>query len=65
MRLIVNGKPFDSASQTLAQLLEELGHGGGRIATAVNEDFVAARRRAEQRLSEGDRIEIVAPMQGG
>jgi len=65
MRVIVNGKPLDSVSQTLAQLLEELGHATGRIATAVNEDFVAARRRAERRLSEGDRIEIVAPMQGG
>ncbi len=36
-----------------------------RVATAVNESFVATSERPAQELKEGDRVEIVAPMQGG
>ncbi|RUW18483.1 sulfur carrier protein ThiS, partial [Mesorhizobium sp. M1E.F.Ca.ET.041.01.1.1] len=38
---------------------------GGWLATALNGDVVPAAGRAEFRLSEGDRIEILSPMQGG
>ena len=61
MTLLLNGAPQDVAAKTLA----ELGYGGRIVATAVNGDFVPARKRAETALSEGDRIEVVAPMQGG
>ena len=43
----------------LPEALAELGFGGRIVATAVNGDFVPARKRAETCLSEGDRIEIV------
>ena len=42
-----------------------LGFGGRKIATAVNGRFVAAAARPATKLTDGDRIEVVAPMQGG
>jgi sulfur carrier protein len=49
----------------LFDALEALGYTGQKVATAVNGEFVPARRRAEVRLVAGDEIEIVAPRQGG
>ena len=49
----------------LAGALLELGYPGTRIATALDGDFVPARRRAETLLREGSAVEIVAPMSGG
>jgi sulfur carrier protein len=65
MKITVNGAAQETSAVTLDALLIELGHGGGKVATAVNENFVAAAFRPEQRLNDGDRIEIVAPRQGG
>ena len=65
MTLLLNGAPQGVAAKTLAEALVELGFAGRIVATALNGDFVPARKRAEKILSEGDRIEIVAPMQGG
>ena len=39
--------------------------GEAKVATALNGEFVPARARAATPLKEGDRIEIVAPRQGG
>ena len=65
MTLLLNGAPQEIAARTLAEALAELGFAGRIVATALNGDFVPARKRAETALNEGDRIEIVAPMQGG
>lgn len=65
MTLLLNGAPQEIAAKTLAEALAELGFADRIVATAVNGDFVPARKRADVALSEGDRIEIVAPMQGG
>ena len=65
MRIYVNGDQHEVESDTLALALNALGYGGRKIATAVNGRFVAASVRAATRLSEGDKIEVVAPMQGG
>ncbi len=65
MKIIVNGAAHDTAAATLAGLLDELGHGQAKIATAVNEAFVPAAMRDKQTLTIGDRVEIVAPRQGG
>jgi len=64
MRLVINGEARDLRAATLADALVEL-DASARVATALNEVFVPAERRAETPLSEGDRIEILAPMQGG
>ncbi|WP_323990993.1 sulfur carrier protein ThiS [Nguyenibacter sp. L1] len=65
MRILVNEEPRDVAAVTLAAVLDELGYGGARVATAVNGDFVPAARRGALHLDEGARVEILAPMQGG
>ena len=65
MNLIVNGEARKVDATTLAQVLDALGHGGATVATAVNGDFVAAGERDETALSDGDRVEILAPRQGG
>jgi sulfur carrier protein len=65
IRLVVNGEARDIAARSLAGLLEELGYGGQKVATARNGEFVSERTRPDVRLAAGDEIEIVAPRQGG
>lgn len=65
MKITVNGTAQETAAPTLDALLIELGYGEAKVATALNENFVPAALRPEQRLNEGDRVEIVAPRQGG
>ncbi|MDB6180296.1 sulfur carrier protein ThiS [Paracoccus fistulariae] len=65
MKITVNGEPKEIAASALADALAELGYAGARIATAVNETFVPAASRGDTILTEGDRIEVLAPMQGG
>ena len=65
MKVIVNNEPREIRGRTLADLLEELGFAGTVVATAVNGQFAPAGSRAERELAEGDRIEVLAPMQGG
>jgi sulfur carrier protein len=64
-RLVVNGVEREVAAVTLAAALRALDYTDAVVATALNGEFVPARKRAETILSEGDRIEIVAPRQGG
>lgn len=63
--ITVNGEALETSARTLALLMTELGHGGAPIATAVNGEFVPERAREAHPLATGDRVEIVAPRQGG
>jgi sulfur carrier protein len=65
MKIIVNGDSRDIVSLTLDAALDELGFGDSVVATALNGGFVSASARVNVPLTEGDRVEIVAPMQGG
>ncbi len=65
MRIFVNGDQREIEPESLAVALSALGYGGKKIATAVNGRFVAAAARPALKLAEGDKIEVVAPMQGG
>lgn len=65
MKIVVNGQEVEVQASTLAAALVELGYGGAKLATAVNEAFVPAALRGGLGLRAGDRIEIVAPQQGG
>lgn len=73
MNLIVNGTQVVLAASTLAEAvtlwLEEDARleatGPRALATALNGRFVPAAKRAATALTEGDKIEILAPMQGG
>ena len=65
MQVFVNGDPRDIEAATLAAALNALGYAGKKIATAVNGQFVPVTVRPSKMLAEGDKIEVVAPMQGG
>ena len=65
MRIFVNDEVREVDAGTLAVALDAMGFGGRKIATAVNGRFVAATARPGTKLTDGDRIEVVAPMQGG
>jgi len=65
MRILVNGDWRDTGAVDLAAALLELGYGEAVVATAVNGEFVATASRQGARLAEGDRVEVLAPMQGG
>jgi len=65
MHIYVNGDRHSIDPETLAAALDRLGYGGKKIATAVNGRFVAAAARPGLKLADGDKVEVVAPMQGG
>ncbi|PLS21361.1 sulfur carrier protein ThiS [Neptunicoccus cionae] len=65
MKLQLNGAMIETQAKMLDGLLEEQGFTGAKIATAVNGEFVPASARATQSLSDGDLVEVLAPMQGG
>jgi sulfur carrier protein len=65
IKIRVNGEDATTAARTLEDLLVASGFGVLRVATAVNGYFVPAAERARTMLEAGDKIEIVAPRQGG
>ena len=65
MIVFLNGESREVQSNTLDGAMAELGFGDTVVATAVNGDFVASANRASTQLNEGDRLEVLAPMQGG
>lgn len=65
MRIWLNGEATELRATRLSDALKELGYDGPRIATAVNEAFVPAGARDAAELRDGDRLEVVAPRQGG
>ncbi|WAC25520.1 sulfur carrier protein ThiS [Ancylobacter sp. SL191] len=65
MKIIVNGEPAQTLAGTLADLLNELDLADAMVATAVNGAMVRKAKRGETAISDGDRVEILAPMQGG
>nr|WP_319949178.1 sulfur carrier protein ThiS [uncultured Shimia sp.] len=65
MKIFVNAQPHDVAGQTLAVALTELGFDSAAIATALNGSFVPRQNRETTSLAAGDRLEVLAPMQGG
>ena len=65
MTLLVNGERRLLEARTLAEALVALDYADAIVATALNGEFVPARKREAAALHEGDRIEIVEPRQGG
>jgi sulfur carrier protein len=66
MDLFVNGeqKTF-SESLSLAQLIEQLGMKGDRVAVELNRDIVPRAQWSATELHDGDRLEIVHFVGGG
>lgn len=65
MKLVVNGEALETEDHTLSSLIHALDYEGEWLATAVNGELVHAEDRQEHVLRDGDRIEILSPMQGG
>ncbi len=62
----INGEPRQlPAAATVATLIEQMGLEGKRIALERNGDIVPRSTFATQRLSQGDRLEIVVAVGGG
>jgi sulfur carrier protein len=64
-RITLNGAPAETPARTLADLVRALGHGERNVATALNGAFVPVQARGQTPLAPGDRVEVVAPRQGG
>ncbi|WP_438955810.1 sulfur carrier protein ThiS [Cognatiyoonia sp.] len=65
MNLLLNGTPITSEANALDTVLAENGYAEATVATAVNGNFVPVTLRATHTLTDGDQIEVLAPMQGG
>jgi sulfur carrier protein len=64
-RIRLNGEAIETEARTLADLVAGQGFAENAVATAVNGEFVPRQARAATLLAEGDKVEIVAPRQGG
>ena len=66
MRASINGEPREiEAGLTIADLLQQLGAPERGIAIAKNERVVPRSAFADERIAEGDRIEIIQAVAGG
>lgn len=65
MQILLNGQPASVSASKLDEALAELGYSDAKVATAVNGAFVPVVQRSDLRLNPGDRLEVLAPMQGG
>lgn len=66
MSIMLNGSPRDCAPHTtVAQLLDEAGYAGRRVAVEVNREIVPRSQHATHTLTDGDQIEIVHAIGGG
>jgi len=65
MRIELNGKAFELAGGTLADLLAQLGLADKRLAVEKNGEVVVRSEHATCALAEGDRIELVQAIGGG
>ena len=65
MKIVVNGTPQEVTEARLSDALSQLGFSGPALATALNGEFVAAAARVDTLLQDHDRLEVLAPMQGG
>lgn len=65
MRIQINGRPQEVSATTLQSLLQELGYENETVGTALNQEFVRGKDRAQTPLRDGDAVEIVTPRQGG
>ena len=66
MTISINGKIkiFETNRLTIQELLEEMKFDEG-IAVALNEEFVLRTTYHETNINDGDRLDILSPVQGG
>jgi len=66
MNITLNGasRPLPAA-MSVADLLQDLGYAGKRVAVERNGDIVPKSRHAQTVLADGDALEIVVAVGGG
>ena len=66
MEIRLNGAPRTVPGQcSIAQLLEDAGLAGRRVAVEVNGEIVPRGLHGERLLAEGDQVEVVHALGGG
>ncbi len=66
MKIYVNGQAQELPEDlNAAQLIEQMGLAGQRLAMEVNQEILPRSRFDEHRFREGDRVEIVHAVGGG
>jgi len=66
MEIVLNGEAREVADDmTVAQLIDELGLAGRRLAVEVNREIVPRSALLGHPLAPGDRVEIVHAIGGG
>lgn len=66
IQLTLNGEPYAIAQgHTAADLVEQLGLSGRRIAVEINEQIVPKSQLATTALANGDQVEVVHAIGGG
>lgn len=66
MNIVLNGTPRSlEGSRSVAELLDELGYTGKRIAVERNGEIVPRSEYAQTQLQNGDQLEIVVAVGGG
>lgn len=70
MHISVNGELTElnggaEDAPRLDRVLVDLGYGDRKVAVAVNETFVPRTAWADQPIESGDRLDVLAPIQGG
>ena len=66
MEITVNGEAKTlSSGETVADLVNELGFGGKRLAVEVNLEVIPRSCHAQHQLQPGDKVEIVHAIGGG
>lgn len=66
IQIRLNGDPHTlTAGHTVADLVEQLGLSGRRIAVEINEEIIPRSQHADTRLIDGDQVEVVHAIGGG
>ncbi|WP_343463331.1 sulfur carrier protein ThiS [Pantoea sp.] len=65
MNIQLNGRPIATRATSLAELLIEQQIDLSAVASAINGEFIPKSLYAGRKLQAGDRLEVLAPMQGG
>lgn len=65
MKILLNGDALEVDAVRLDAALAELGYADAIVATALNGEFVPRGERPAVTLRDGDRLEVLAPLQGG
>ncbi|QEY50871.1 sulfur carrier protein ThiS [Legionella longbeachae] len=66
MIIYINNQPLSlDSSCTLHEMLEQKNKCAAHIAIAINNQFIPKSMFCSTILQEGDRIDLITPMQGG